>query len=451
MPENRSKPDGRKIRIAVARVKATSPNPKPDPILWLAGGPGGTALATANLIVHAGLNADRDIVFIDQRGTLHADPRLSCPEIDAFQRDAVGLAPTDPATGQKDIAATRACRDRLAAKGYDLTAYNTHENAADIADLRLALGIREWNVYGVSYGTDLAQQLLRDHPQGVRSLVLDSAVPNTVNVIEGFWSNAAEGFRALLDGCAAQPPCALAYPNLGADLTTVVKRLTEQPLTVDVNDPSTNESTKVVLDGFQLANLIVVASLVPGSIARVPAFVHAIALGNGTLAATALLRTVSPPDIVGYGLAYGVFCRESIAFTSSQRTQAVARQALPDFPAPVLALVPQSAHLFGDCAAWNVGKADAFVFKPAHSSAPVLILAGTFDAVTPPSWADVAARSLTNSRVLRFPGAGHDVIIWSPQCAPAIMVSFLDRPQGGYDTSCLNTVSVPAFQVGVAS
>jgi hypothetical protein len=90
VPEDRARPDGPTIRVAVARVKATSARPQPDPIVWLTGGPGGTAIATANLTVAKGINADRDIIFVDQRGTLHAQPPLVCPEIDAFQREAFG-------------------------------------------------------------------------------------------------------------------------------------------------------------------------------------------------------------------------------------------------------------------------------------------------------------------------------------------------------------------------
>jgi pimeloyl-ACP methyl ester carboxylesterase len=112
-----------------------------------------------------GINRDRDVIFVDQRGTLHADPRLSCPEIDRFVDEATGMSILAPATAQRDLDAVGACRDRLASSGYDLSAYNTTENAADIADLRVALNIDNWHVYGVSYGTDLALQLLRDHPE----------------------------------------------------------------------------------------------------------------------------------------------------------------------------------------------------------------------------------------------------------------------------------------------
>jgi hypothetical protein len=139
VPEDRSNPNGRMIRIAVATAAAASPNPRPDPLVYLAGGPGGTGLATAVLKVRGGFNRDRNVIFVDQRGTLHADPLLSCPEIDDFAVEALGMSALDPATTEKGTAATRACRDRLAGQGYDLAAYDTAENAADIADLRTAL------------------------------------------------------------------------------------------------------------------------------------------------------------------------------------------------------------------------------------------------------------------------------------------------------------------------
>jgi pimeloyl-ACP methyl ester carboxylesterase len=447
VPENRARPDGRQIRIPVARAKTASPDPRPDPLLYLAGGPGGTGIATAVLRVQAGWTRDRDVIFIDQRGTLHADPLLSCPEIDAFLRESVGLAPTEPSTRQRDIAATRACRDRLAGEGYDLAAYNTTENAADIADLRVALGIPEWNVYGVSYGTDLGLQLLRDHPQGIRSLVLDSLVPPNENLFEGFWPNAASGYQAVIDACAAQPACRAAYPDLRGDLTTAITRLNQQHLSVDVPDPATGQNVRVVFDGYQAANLLVLLSLQPGSYAGMPSVIHQLATGDGTRAASLLLGTVPPLGITGYGLTYGVFCREQIPFTTPQRTLAIAQRALPDFPEPVLALTPQIPRVFDECAVWDVGRADPAVAAQTRSAVPVLLLAGSFDAITAPGWAEVAARGLTNGRVVRVPGAGHDVTLWS-ECGQLVMLNFFDDPAGGYDTSCLDTLTPPPFTTG---
>jgi pimeloyl-ACP methyl ester carboxylesterase len=404
-------------------------------------------LATAVLQVRAGINRDRDVVFVDQRGTLHSDPLLSCPEIDRFVAEAVGLSALDPATGERSDAATRACRDRLGAGGHDLAAYDTAENAADIADLRTALGISEWDVYGVSYGSDLALQLLRDHPEGIRSLVLDSVVPPQANLIEGFWPNAAAGYRALFDACAAQPACAAAYPDLEAEFTATVARLAREPLAVDVPDPAGGAATRVVLDGYTFANLVVVQSLVPGTYAGLPALVHGVATGDGRAAAEALLGTVPPPGLVGYGLTFGVFCREQVAATDRAQVLAAARAALPGFPDEVLALPPQAPRIFEDCGIWDVGAADVSVREPVHSAVPALLLSGTFDAVTPPEWAREAAEGLSRGRLLEFPGLGHSVVQAS-DCARTIMLGFLDRPEGGYDTACLDQVTVPEFSTG---
>ena len=175
--ENRAKPDGRRIRIFVMRAPAVSATPKPDPIVYLSGGPGGAGSFEVAFMVEHGLNADREVIFVDQRGTHHADPRLGCPEWEQYVYDAVSLPFAAESTTAADAAAVKACRDQWAATGVDLAAYNSTENAADIAELRVALGIDSWNVYGVSYGSKLALIVLRDHPQGIRSVVLDSVSP----------------------------------------------------------------------------------------------------------------------------------------------------------------------------------------------------------------------------------------------------------------------------------
>ena len=450
VPENRAQPHGKTVRIAVARARASSAQPRRAPVLYLAGGPGGTGLATAVLRVQDGWNADRDVIFIDQRGTLHADPLLACPEIDAFVAEAMQRVASDPATLARGEAATRACRDRLARQGHDLAAFDTAQNAADIADLRVALGIDEWHVYGVSYGSDLALQLLRDHPAGIRSLVLDSVVPPDVNLVAGFWPNAALGYRALFDGCAAEPACHAAYPNLESAFNVLVHQLDAVPRRVTVTDPATNQPIDVMIDGYTLANLVVIASLVPGSIADVPALVHNLAFGDGSAAALALLGNRPPPGLTGYGLTYGVFCREQVAFTDAAHVKTAAVAALPGFPDRVVSLVPQSPNLLRECAAWNVGRAADAAKAPARSTVPVLLLAGSFDAITPPAWADHAARTLDAARVITFPGAGHDVMIWSPACALAVMRSFLEHPDA-VDESCVRTLHNPPFRVAASA
>jgi pimeloyl-ACP methyl ester carboxylesterase len=137
-----------------------------------------------------------------------------------------------------------------------------------------------------------------------------------------------------------------------------------------------------------------------------------------------------------------VFRREQLAFTTPQRVLAAA-QALPAFPAPVLALVPQTPRIFDECAVWDVGRADPSVHDPVRSDVPVLLLTGTFGAITAitePAWAERAAAGLANGRVVRVPGVGHGVVLWS-DCGRTVMLNFLQPPDGGYDTSCLDTLA----------
>ena len=183
------------------------------------------------------------------------------------------------------------------------------------------------------------------------------------------------------------------------------------------------------------------ASLIAGSYAAVPETIHAIANGDGIAAARTVLAAIPPPG-GGYGLIYGVFCREDAALTDPAAALAAARQALPDLPVEVLSLAPQAPRLFDECAIWDVDRADAAVQEPTRGNVPVLLLTGTFDAVTPPSQADEAAATPAR-RVVRFPGLGHD-IVGSSGCGRQIMADFLNRPEG-YQTRCADEMRPPTF------
>lgn len=447
VPQNRQQPTGPMIRLAVARVSATSATPAASPLVYLTGGPGGSALLSAAQRVEKGWNADRDVIFFDQRGTWKSEPLLACPEVDAFLAEWIGLDTADPATAERSGQAIRACRDRVIAEGWDPADYNTTENAADLADLRVALGIEEWDLYGVSYGTDLALQTLRDHPEGIRSMVLDSVVPPQEIIFDGFWPSAAHGYQTLFDNCEADTACNTAFPDVRADFTTQVNALTAQPRSVTVPDPVTGQSINVLIDGYKLANLVLTASLAPGSIAPLPAMIDNLANGDGTAAATALLAGRPPAGVTGYGLAFGVLCAEHAAFGSTQEMLAAGRAVLPDFPDAVLSLSPQAPWIFSDCAQWNLPPVDPAVQTPVRSAVPVLLISGDLDAITAPPNAETVAAGLDNSRSLVFPDAAHDVMIWSPTCAVTVMHNFLNQPDD-LDDSCVAALQPPMFTVG---
>ncbi|HET7210459.1 MAG TPA: alpha/beta hydrolase, partial [Methyloceanibacter sp.] len=253
MPENRSRPEGRTIRLMVANYPARSPEKRTDPVVYLAGGPGDIAPLEINGLIAADFIRDRDIYVMSQRGTMFSEPALTCAPADAFARELLGMRFYSEATKRAHLAATEACHRDLTATGAELSAYNSTENAADFADLRKVLGFDTWNVYGTSYGSYLAQTLMRDHPDGIRSVVLDSVLPTTYT-IPANWLNARDGFSNIFQACAAQAACNAAHPNLEQTFTGLVNKLEVEPLTATVKDPATGEDMKVVIDGGALVD-----------------------------------------------------------------------------------------------------------------------------------------------------------------------------------------------------
>jgi len=444
VPQNRADPNSRKIKLVVVTLKTASPEPKPDPVLYLAGGPGGTPL------VHnfANWQLDRDLILLGQRGTMKDDPFLACPEVDQFLVKAVGIGAEDPAYAQQSAAAVRACRDRIAKNVIDVAAYNTTESVADVADLRTAMGIDQWNVYALSYGTDLALQVLRNRPDGIRSVVLDSVLPPPANIVESGWDWAAQSFEAIFDACAADPACGEAFPDGRAEFTRLVNELSARPIRFTVDAGGT--PTDVVVDGYKLASGVVVAAAqTPGQLARIPAMIHKLATGDPTDVAQAL-AAVTPPNILSHGVMYSALCRESVARTNPEKVLAAGKQALPDFPDAVLKLPAQVPTLFSDCEQWSVPAAPSSDFEPARSDVPALLVSGSFDSATPPPLAEEAAQTLSNSRHFVFPGTGHEVALNTPDaadCFLSVMRSFLDNPVD-YNADCVATLTVPPFQTG---
>ncbi len=151
------------------------------------------------------------------------------------------------------MAATEACHRELAATGAELSAYNSTESAADFVDLRKVLGVAVWNVYGSSYGSYPAQTLMRDHPEGIRSVVLDSVLPTTYT-IPANWRNTRAGFDNLFHACAVETACNAAHPHLEETFTRLVNNLEAAPLTTTVRDPATGKDIEVVLDGGALVD-----------------------------------------------------------------------------------------------------------------------------------------------------------------------------------------------------
>ncbi|MFF0201320.1 alpha/beta fold hydrolase [Streptomyces sp. NPDC005017] len=450
VPEKRSRAwgprthDGRRITLAVAIMPAQSSSPAPDPIVWLAGGPGDDAVSEIPMALAGDLNRDRDVIFMSQRGTYSADPELTCPNIDRFNARALGLVSNAQSTRRLHVEATRACRDRVDAKA-DRSAYNDIESSADYDALRRTLGVRKWNVFGISYGTHLALNYMRLHPKGIRSVGIDGILPPSIAGGAVTWKAAREGFDGLFRACEEQPSCNTRYPDLKATFLRLVSELEANPLTVTVTVPVHPEPVKVVLDGSQLVTWLTFAShLAEG----VPRSIDELAHGDGQRIAEQLAGGKYSPQAIGrvsHGLVYGVFCSQWTPYESRGDIIRGGRRAFPSFPESMLPNAPQLAWLHDDCRAWDVPPAPPSVRDVTRSDIPTLALSGGFDAQTAPSNGAYVARTLSRSTTVTVPYVAH-VVFADSRCAQTITTSFFARPTAP-DTSCLAGLQPPRFEI----
>jgi pimeloyl-ACP methyl ester carboxylesterase len=456
VPEDRSRPNGRTIRLMVAKFPARSAEKQADPVVYLAGGPGDIAPLDANGFIAANFIRDRDILVVSQRGTMFSEPALICASEDNFARELLGLRFYSEATKRAHLAATEACHRELVATGADLGAYNSTENAADFADLRRALGLTTWNVYGTSYGSYLAQTLMRDDPEGIRSVVLDSVLPTTYTIPGNWWITRA-GFDNLFQACAAETACNAAYPHLEKTFTELVNKFEAEPLTTTVRDAITGKDLKVVLDGGALVDWLRNQNYAVPLLRAAPDLIGGLAAGRpDAIEAIAKDRAgrAPPPGpgvpALGYGLSYGVTCREDYPFATAEDLAVAGREAFPDFPASVRGEgVGGWAYVNEDCQdVWKVAAAPASMRQPVASSIPTLLISGSFDTLTSLAGAKAAATNLSNATIISIPGVGHVVAPASP-CAQVVIVSFLADPHAP-DTSCVGALKAPTFISGAS-
>ncbi|MEU3774618.1 alpha/beta fold hydrolase [Streptomyces sp. NPDC032472] len=446
VPENRAEPNGRTVKLGVAVVPAVAAEPKPDPIVWLAGGPGDDAVGEAKMAVDGGMNRDRDLILMSQRGTYSADPALTCANIDEFNARATGLVYDAPSTGREHVRATKACRDKLAASGADLSAYNDIESSADLADLRKALGLKQWNVYGISYGTQLALVYMRLHPEGIRSVGIDGILPPSTAGSALTWSAAKQGFDGLFKACAEQPACNRRYPDLPAAFERLVRRLEAKPVTTTVTLPDSKKQVKVVLDAGALVNWMTSATHVA---TQVPRALDELAHGKPQRIAEQWAVAKYSPQAIGrtsHGLVYGVFCSEWTPYETEEQALKGGREAFPAFPRPVQAQAPQLAFLREDCDAWNVPAAPRSIRDVTKSDIPTLAISGGFDAQTGAANGPYVARTLPNATVVTVPYEPH-VVFATSKCAQEITGSFFDTPTAP-NTACLKSLKPPQFETG---
>lgn len=447
VPENRQNPSGKTIRIAAAIFRSPNANKAAEPLIYLEGGPGGSVLDLVALQfaqVYAPFLDQHDLILFDQRGVGQSQPALDCQETDAFVKATLDQQLTGDEYVTEYGDALKACGQRFIESGIDLTSYNSAENAADVNDLRQVLGYSKVNLYGVSYGTRLALTVMRDHPEGIRSVIIDSVVPLQASLIDTA-QTAQRAFDKLFQGCAGDTGCNTAYPNLEGVFYGLVNQLNSQPLTIQVPDlDSLGGLLDVVIDGDTLVSFLFQAMYVSDLIPILPKSIYEIQQGDTAFLQTLATLQLAQLKYVYDGMYTAVQCREEFAFESSDHIKTVLEQARPELRGFVRrSLIDPS--LLGICAAWKEGLPNPNENQAVVSDIPTLVMSGDFDPITPPALGQLAAETLSNSFFFTFPGSGHGVIS-SNECALSIAQIFLADPFNEPDAACLQDETPPSFE-----
>lgn len=444
VPENRTTTSGKTIKIAVGVFKTASTNPKPDPIVYLEGGPGGNALenwAKNFEQVFAPIARDRDFIIFDQRGTGYSQPSLACQEVTDEAYAELDQQLTIQESINRNNAAMLKCHDRLAKEGVDFSGFNSVESAADLSDLRQALGYKEWNVYGISYGTRLALTTMREHPEGIRSVIIDSVVPLQASEADTP-VGVDRAFRQFFDGCAADAACNKAYPNLETTFYKLVDDMNAKPVEQEVQDPADGKSYKILLTGDSMIGILFFSLYQTSVIPLMPRAIADAAAGTdyNLIARLGYAQTSQNKDI-SIGMYYAVRCNEEVPFDTPEKLS-TADDAYPKQRG--LFDVGNSYNTV--CPALQAGKAPAVENEPVTSDLPTLVTSGQYDPVTPPADAQAAASTLSRSYFFEFPGYGHGVSI-DGDCPVSITTAFIDNPTAKPDGSCINDLKGPAWAV----
>lgn len=426
--EDRAAKQGRKVPLRVVVVPALAATPEPDPLVLLAGGPGQAATEVPQALKMVDrLHRNRDIVLVDQRGTGASRP-LEC------HPDPVGeglAARFDDAYREEEF---KKC---LAGYDADPRLYTTPIAMDDLDEVREALGYDKVNLWGISYGTRAALVYLRQHPEHVRTVVLDGVAPLSLYLPLYMPRDGQRALDLLFEHCAQDANCAKAFPDLRARVEAMVEQMGKAPAKVSVQNPLTGVPEEITLSRGVFLQMLFGQLYVPEIATLAPLMLDRATKGDWT-PFVALSQGVSGgmSDTISHGMFFSVVCAEDAPFITDE---AITREAKGTWFGE-----PMIRNMLEPCKVWPRGTVPAGYRDPVVSSAPTLLLSGELDPVTPPSWGEEAKKTLSNSMHVVVPGVGHNTMMLG--CVQALMADFVTKGSvEGLKSPCGSDLTRPPF------
>ncbi|MBV8605641.1 MAG: alpha/beta hydrolase [Pelomonas sp.] len=426
-PLDPAKPEGTQIEVQYVVVPAMARNKLPDPVLFIAGGPGQSAIDIAGAVMGRlnRLNNRRDLVFVDQRGTGRSAP-LQCADED--RKSLSGSMGRD-----SQFEALDQCRKTLQALPYgDLRQFTTTIAMQDMDAVREQLGAAQWNVIGGSYGTRAALEYLRQFPTHVRRTVIDGVAPPDMVLPESFSADNHEALEAVFKACDDNKACAARFPKLREEWAAL---LASMPRAVQLNHPVTGELEQVTLSRYALLSLVRSPLYGPAGAAMLPAAIHEASQGRfGPLMAIgSSIGGSSKKMRLAEGMHFSVVCAEDVQHMGKL-------PASGDFGNSFAEVYE---HI---CKTWPRGTVPEAFYTVPPTSTPVLLMSGGADPVTPPRHAARVAAALGPlAQPVVVPQSGHGVM--GIACMSDVLYRFVDAADAArarpVDAACATAIPRP--------
>ena len=422
--QDRTNPRGRTVRLLLVKAWPVGVEPGPGIGSGFGGNIGDPRGLTGNIATGA-TRAGRIVVEIESRGAgPHVQPRLTCPEVDQLATRAAAARSDDPALLRDFETAVKACHDRLAVSGVDVADYDVAERAADLEDLRVALGADHLHIGAEGTASRFAFEYLRRFPGHVATAYLDSPWFPDVDDLTGGIAGTRAALAELFTACAAENGCEQTFPRLESTWRAALDRLNTTPLRgpgILVDAAKLLRIVRFALGGDGPDNLRLLPRIITDAARGVlsPDLARLVAADPVFCAGYRPLCTGQ--DGFGLGVYLTVLCRDQLPFVDSAALSAAANGE------PAYQTVFVNSPYRTACAAWDVPAADPATHESIRTGVPLLLLTGQFDSFSAPAWAQTRAGRLEHAWAVTVAGQTHNVLGFS-ECAIATRNAWRQAP-----------------------